>query len=153
AYYRRALVREKLGKKTGANEDRAELLKREPDDEISWVTRGLQRLKSDPEGALGDFRQAEALNPRSYFALENQAHVLGEMKRHEESLKASDKLVDLYPQNTKALAGRAIELARLGRADEALRDAKACLDLRPAPLDRYQIAGVYALTKDRPGHA
>jgi hypothetical protein len=61
--------------------------------------------------------------------------------------------MDLYPQDTTALAGRAIELARLGRADEALRDAKACLDLNPRPLDRYQIAGVYALTKDRPGHA
>jgi eukaryotic-like serine/threonine-protein kinase len=153
AYLRRALVRDKLGKVAGASEDRAELLRSEPTDEISWVTRGLQRVKSDPEGALSDFRQAEAVNPRSYFALENQAHVLGELKRHEESLKASDKLMDLYPQDTTALAGRAIELARLGRADEALRDAKACLDLNPRPLDRYQIAGVYALTKDRPGHA
>ena len=26
-------------------------------------------------------------------------------------------------------------------------------DLHPRPLDRYQIAGVYALSKDRPGHA
>jgi serine/threonine protein kinase/Flp pilus assembly protein TadD len=153
AYLRRAMVRDRLGDKTGAKADRDEVLRREPDDEISWVTRGLQRLKSDPEGALNDFRQAELLNPRSYFALENQAHVLGELKRHEQSLEALNKLLDMYPQDTQALAGRAIELARLGRADEALRDAKACLDLNPRPLDRYQIAGVYALTKDRPGHA
>jgi eukaryotic-like serine/threonine-protein kinase len=153
AYYRRALVRDRLGKKAEAEADRQELLRRQPDDELSWVTRGLQRAKSDPAGALNDFQQAESLNPRSYFALENQAYVLGEMNRHEEALKASNKLLDLYPQDTKALAGRAIELARLGRADEALRDAKMCLDLNPRPLDRYQIAGVYALTKDRPGHA
>jgi serine/threonine protein kinase/tetratricopeptide (TPR) repeat protein len=153
AYYRRAQVRDRLGKKAEAEADRKELLRRDPADEISWVTRGWARLKSDPEGALNDFRQAEELNPASYFALENQAHVLGELKRHEESLKASEKLVTLYPQDPKALAGRAIELARLGRADEAVRDAEACLNLHPAPLDRYQIAGVYALTKDRPGHA
>lgn len=153
AYYRRAMVRDKLGKKTGADEDRAEFLRREPDDEISWVTRGLQRLKSDPSGALSDFRNARELNPRSFFALQNEAHVLGELKRHEESLNRLDRLLHWYPHNPKVLAGRAIELARLGRAQEAIRDAEACLALNPRPLDRYQIAGVYALTKDQPGHA
>jgi len=153
AYYRRAQVRDKLGKKVGANEDRAQLLRREPADEISWVTRGVVRVKSDPAGALEDFRRAEEINPRSFFALQSQAHVLGELKRHEESLKVLDQLADLYPQIPKVFAGRAIELARLGRADEALRDAKTCLDLRPGALDQYQLAGVYALTKDRPGHA
>ena len=42
-------------------------------------------------------------------------------------------MIALYPQNHQARAGRAIELARLGRADDALKDVKACLDAHPAP--------------------
>jgi tetratricopeptide (TPR) repeat protein len=153
AYYRRAQVRDRLGKKAEAEADRKEVLSREPADEISWVSRGLLRQRTDLHAALADFRKAEELNPRSFYALQNEAHVLGELKEHDKSVEVLNRLVDLYPQTPVVLAGRAIELARLGRADEALRDAQACLDLKPRPIDRYQIAGVYALTKDRPGHS
>ena len=35
--------------------DRAEGLRRQPADELSWVSRGLARLPGDPKGALADF--------------------------------------------------------------------------------------------------
>ena len=37
-------------------------------------------------------------------------------------------------------------LARLGKRDEALRDAKRALELSQSPFTLYQVAGIYALT-------
>jgi eukaryotic-like serine/threonine-protein kinase len=152
--FRRATVRERLKNHAGASEDRAEGLRREPADEISWVTRGLQRVKSDPKAALADFRKAEELNPRSFFALQNQAHVLSEyLKQDREALAVLDRLITLFPQSQQARAGRAVLLARAGRVDEALTEVETCLKDNPLPMTRYQLAGVFALTLDRSGHA
>ena len=83
----------------------------------------------------------------------NQANLLSErLNKPEESLNALNKALEIAPEYPPALGGRAIVLARLGRADEALRDAETCLAKFDHPFVRYQMAGVYALTADRPGH-
>jgi tetratricopeptide (TPR) repeat protein len=156
ALFLRARARAGLGDQEGAARDRAEGLKREPNDPVSWVVRGLARLPADPQGALADFDAALALSPRYDRALQNKAMVLSEhLGRTEEAVRVLDKAVELHPGYVKALAGRGVLLARLGRRDAAARDARAALTIDDGALTVYQAACAYALTSkqepaDRP---
>jgi tetratricopeptide (TPR) repeat protein len=147
-YFMRAQVRTLAGDQRGAAADRAEGLKREPADDQSWVARGLARLAGkDAEGALRDFDKALEVNPRCLAALEDRAAVLSDMTgRTEEAIKALDKAVELYPEYGQARAGRGVLLARLGKSDEALRDAREAERLDRRPDNLYRVAGIYALT-------
>jgi serine/threonine protein kinase/Flp pilus assembly protein TadD len=145
-YFMRALLRRQAGDADGARRDREAGLKQEPGDELSWVARGMARLQDDPDGALADFEQALRLDPRSLPALQNKAHVLAQQPgRLADAVAALDRAVALYPDAAQTRGGRAVLLARLGRAQEAREEAEAALRLDPSPRIVYQAAGVYAL--------
>ncbi len=154
ALFLRAQAREQLGDREGAAQDRAEGLRRRPDDELSWVVRGLARLNSDPLGALTDFDAALALNPRSKSALQDKAHVLGErLGRTEEAIQVLTTALLHNPDDANASGARGVYHARLGRRDAALADARTALALGDQALTAqdqaftiYQVAGIYALT-------
>ncbi len=76
AYFIRARAYDGLGQPDRATRDRCEGIGRGPADELSWVTRGLNRLPGDPAGAVADFDAALKLNRRSLWALQNKASVL-----------------------------------------------------------------------------
>jgi serine/threonine protein kinase/tetratricopeptide (TPR) repeat protein len=146
-YFIRADVRRLAGDSKGANADRSEGLRREPCDEVSWVARGLARLTMDPKGALADFDRALAINPNYLPALEDRSAVLAERLGQTEGAVASlGQAIRLAPQRGQPRAGRGILLARLGRRDEAIRDAREAERLDPRPEVLYQVAGIYALT-------
>ncbi len=143
----RAHARDRLNDKTGAAADREAGLKLTPADELSWVARGEVRKARDAAGALADAEEALKLNPLSAPALQLKAHLLAEhLNRPAEAVAVLDRTVGFYPDYVKARAGRAVLLARAGKRDEAVRDAKEALlrDTRPANL--YQVGCVYALT-------
>jgi eukaryotic-like serine/threonine-protein kinase len=147
ALFLRARARSARGDTEGAARDRAEGLRRPPTDAVSWVVRGLAKLPNDPEGALSDFDSALTIQPDFDAALQNKASVLSEnLGRNEEAVKALDIALEHHPGSAKALAGRGVLLARLGRRDAALRDARAVLALDSAPLTIYQVACIFALT-------
>jgi serine/threonine protein kinase/regulator of sirC expression with transglutaminase-like and TPR domain len=154
ALLRRATARERLGDREGAARDRALGLRRRPDDELSWIVRGLTRLDDEPNGALADFDAALTINPRSKSALENKAFVLAErLGRPEEAIRVYDTTLLHHPDDAKAIGPRGVYHARLGRREAALADARAALALgEGAPTTQeqaftiYQVAGIYALT-------
>jgi tetratricopeptide (TPR) repeat protein len=154
ALFRRATARERLGDREGAARDRAEGLRRRPNDELSWVARGVVRRKDDPNGAMSDFDAALAINPRSKSALENKALVLAEyLGRPEDAIRVYDTTLLHHPDDVKAVGPRGVYHARLGRREAALADARVALALSEQALtveDQaftiYQVAGIYALT-------
>ncbi|MBX7105516.1 MAG: protein kinase [Gemmataceae bacterium] len=149
----RAETRRRAGNKAGADADRQAGLALKPTTAADFNARGRARRDTDAEAALLDFQRAEQLNPWFTSALQNQADVLANiLNRPEESLQALERLLARSPDQPQALAGRAVMLARLNRIDEAVRDAKVVLARFDQPLLRYQVAGVYALSADRPGH-
>jgi serine/threonine protein kinase/lipoprotein NlpI len=152
ALFLRSRARVALGDREGALRDRDEGLKREPSDPVSWVVRGMSKLPVDPQGALADLDSALALNPTYDRALQNKANVLSEhLGRDEEAVQVLDKAVASHPGYVKALAGRGVLLARLGRREAAIRDAQAVLAMDDSALGVYQAACVYALiSKDSP---
>ena len=137
ALFLRATARERLGDREGAARDRAEGLRRRPNDELSWVVRGLARLQSDPQGALADFDAALAINPRSKSALENKAHRPGRDARPPGGGHpgATTRPSVTTPTTPRPLGPRGVYHARLGRREAALADARAALasSLRPGP--------------------
>jgi serine/threonine protein kinase/Flp pilus assembly protein TadD len=146
-YFLRARYRTALGDRTAAAADRKEGLAREPNDEQSWVARGVARLPSEPKGALADFDRALQLNPRSLEALQSRASVLSEfLDRPKDAIEALDAALKVDPKYVNALIGRAVLRARAGNRTEAHRDARAALELSQAPVVQYQAACVYALT-------
>ena len=106
-------------------------------------------------GALADFDAALAIDPHNRFALQNKAHVLGEMLgRGEEALKVLDTLLTHHPDQVEPLCGRGVQLARFGRRDAALRDAQNALTLDNSALTDYQVACIHALlAKQEPARA
>jgi serine/threonine protein kinase/tetratricopeptide (TPR) repeat protein len=146
-YFIRAAVRRQAGNISAADADRAEGLRREPCDEVSWVARGLARMAADPKGALADFDRALAVNPHYLPALEDRAAVLAErLGQVDAAVDCLSRAIELAPQRGQARAGRGVLLARLGRRDDALRDAREAERVDPRPEVLYQIAGIYALT-------
>jgi serine/threonine protein kinase/Flp pilus assembly protein TadD len=161
AWFMRARVWDQLGDKAKAQADRDEGQHRQPNDEVSWIARGLSKLNSDAPGALADFNEALKLNPLSRDALQNKAAVLAEnmpaatpvdkQRNTEEAVAALDKAVTLYPDFVLARSGRGVLLARLGKRDAALVDARESLARDSTAEFLYRVACIYALTtKDDP---
>ena len=145
-FFLRSQVRLAAGDKTGAKADRVEGMTRTPNDATSWITRGVWRMHDEPKAAIADFDAALQLNPHSHDALLNKATVLADiMHREAEAIPVFDQLLEHFPDDLNSRGGRGVYLARLGRAAEAHRDAKACLEQDRSAFRTFQMAGIYAL--------
>ena len=146
-YFLRSQWRRSLGDRDGAAADHAAGLRLTPRDELSFVARGLARLHENPDAALADFQDALRLNPASRSALQNMSVVYGEtMSRPELAIGALDRLIEVAPHDSSAVASRGVYHARAGHRDAALRDAAAALKLDGEQLTHYRVGCIYALT-------
>ena len=147
-HYLRAMVYDRLGQKAAAEADREAAAALTPASPMDFLVRGTAREKrNDPAGALADFEKAAELNPNYLQAWQNQAHVLADvLDQPAQALAAQEKAVACQPDFALARTGRAVLYARLGRRDDAHKDAQAALVLSAEPLVTYQVACVYALT-------
>ncbi|MBX9581672.1 MAG: hypothetical protein K2X87_15325, partial [Gemmataceae bacterium] len=151
----RAGVREAMGDAAGAAADRRAVAEMEPQTATDYLARGRSRLPADPAGALADYRAAEQLNPTWPVVPQVQAVILSEYLGDDAgALAAASRAVALDPDSGLARAAKALVLARLGRRDDAHREAEQA---RPRPDDfqtLYQLARVYATTAaNRPADA
>jgi serine/threonine protein kinase/tetratricopeptide (TPR) repeat protein len=140
------------GNHDAARADVAAALAAQPKGEDGWVARGMARLPADPAGALADYAEALKLAPWYLPALQNSAVVLGELPgRGDEAIAMLDRALETCPDFVPARIGRAVLLARAGRRDAALADARESLLHDQQPVTLYQAACVYVLVS--PGHA
>lgn len=145
-YFIRSRLRKMVGDATGALADEQEGLRRTPTDELSWVARGVAKRVDDPEAALADFRQALKLNPVSASAMHQCIHVLADrLGREAEALEQVSQLLSLYPEDTDALASRAVLHARGSNRKAALADVRKLLNVSKSPKVLFQAACVYSL--------
>jgi tetratricopeptide (TPR) repeat protein len=68
------------------------------------------------------------------------------LNRRADAIAVLDRAVELYPDHVPARAGRGVLLARDGRRDEAIRDAKDALLRNTDPSNLFQVGCIYALT-------
>jgi tetratricopeptide (TPR) repeat protein len=146
-HFLRSQLRGRCGDLRGAAEDRAVGLGLTPQDELSWIARGLARMNPDGEAALSDFREALKLNPKSQPARQNMAHVLSEaLDRTSEAIDVLSELLALNPTDSDALVSRGVLYARLGQVEKAKADADVAMRQGDRALHVYQAACIYALT-------
>ena len=138
---------QQLGDRQRADAILREWSSQTPTDDLSWVTRGVRRMKADPSGACDDFREALRVNPTSPTALQNLAHVLSErLGRTADAIDVLSRALAIDPQQPVWLGSRAVLAAQLGRRDAALSDARAAIEHGAEDgLAWYQAACVFAL--------
>jgi tetratricopeptide (TPR) repeat protein len=117
-----------------------------PADELSWIARAEARKDTATAAALTDVEEALKLNPLSLLGLRLKAHLLDKLDRPAEAIAALDLAVKHYPDNAPARAGRGVLLARAGKREAALQDARDALLRDTKAPNLYQVAGIYALT-------
>ncbi|MEZ6125087.1 MAG: protein kinase [Planctomycetaceae bacterium] len=145
-WFLRAHCHRALGDFESAAADTRFGLQARPHDETSWVARGVARLPASPNDAVSDFQQALQINPRSTAAWQNIAHVQSAyLQQLQPAIDSLSILIDAWPENTQAIAGRAVLYARQQDAESALRDIDRASKLKCQPLETYQFACVYAL--------
>jgi serine/threonine protein kinase/predicted Zn-dependent protease len=146
AWFLRAAIYDRMGEKEKAEADRLHAMKQEPTDAASLIARGNARIGIDPKAALADYEAAEKLAPLAVEPLQNQANVEAErLSRPERAVAILDRLLKRHPDYVPGLCGRAVYLARAGKIDEALAEAKRILALSDTPFTQYRVACVYAL--------
>jgi len=146
-YFVRADLKKRLKDTQGADEDRRKGFELTPNDESSWIARGIAMLPTNHEAALADFRQALKLYPQSISARRNIVHVLSErLDQAAEAISILSELLAVNPNDARTRVDRGVLYARLGKRDEAIADADATLKISDRPLHIYQCACVYALT-------
>ena len=145
----RSRVKKLLGDRKGASADMTSALAATPQDDLGWVSRGVAKMARKPEAALQDFQKALELNPRSHSARRNIAYVLSEkLDKTEEAIACLDKLVADYPLDDGSFGGRGVLLARVGRLDEAIEDAKTVVTLQGGAMSMLQAACIYAIASE-----
>ena len=147
AWFIRALIHTRMGDKEKAAEDRRYAMKQKATDAPSLIAQGNARLLAkDTRAALADYVAAEEMNPLAIEPIQNQASVEGEVfDRPARAVEILDRLLKRHPDHIPSLCGRAVYLARAGRTDDALREAKRILELEDTPFTQYRVACVYAL--------
>ncbi len=145
-HFVRAELLAKLGRDKEAEAERDQGLKAIPNDELSWIARGMAQLPNNPESALNDLQQALRIEPVSYLALRNASHVLSDyLKRNDDAIVLLDQLLVLRPNDSEMLAARGVLHARAGHADQAQQDALAALDKNRDARTQIHVACIYAL--------
>ena len=146
ANFVRALIREAMGKHDEARADRQQGLAIRPIDDKGWVARGMSLLRGDPEQAAHEWEQGIQRFPHSKSLLQNLSHVYGDrLNRPDAALEYADQLVAMSPNDSAALASRAVIHARIGKVDAALRDGERAAASQPSALTSLQLACVYSL--------
>jgi serine/threonine protein kinase/Tfp pilus assembly protein PilF len=147
AYLLRADLRRRAGDAAGADRDLRAGLDSPPRDQWDWLAVAEARLPRDPLVALTAVEQALAIDPAFVDALQEKAHILGErLHKDGEALGVLDRAVELLPYHVPTRAGRGVALARLGRRDAALEDARVARMCDDSPQNHYQVGCIYALT-------
>jgi tetratricopeptide (TPR) repeat protein len=146
AYFVRALIREGMGKFDEAKADRERGFAIQPVDDKGWVARGISLLRGNPQQAAGEFEQGIQKYPNSKPLLQNLVHVNGDrLNRPNVALNYADQLVALSPNDSSALASRAVIHARKGNIEAALRDGEHAAAGHPTALTSLQLACVYSI--------
>jgi len=151
----RAELRQALGDPVGAAADRDTVAEYRPVDANDFLIRGQSRTATDPTAALADFKAALEMNPRSRRAALRQAGVLAEQLGDPvAALTVATRATILFPEDAPIRVAKAVLLARLGRRDEAHREAALARELSDDLDVTYHRACVFALTsKSHPADA
>lgn len=136
------------GKLKAAKDDFDAAMKSHPASIEDWLSVALAKLPTDPAQALKDLESAETLFGADPSILQTMAHVLSEhLQRPKDAIRALDRVLQMEPEFQKALSGRAVLNARLGKVESAIADVERLESLEATLTSEavYQMACSVAL--------
>lgn len=98
--------------------------------------------KEDYINALKFIDDALAVDPKDCDALFNKGGILNDMKRHEEAMTCADTLLELNPNNERALLLKGSTLGYMG-SNEAIKYIDAALHIVPDYVNALQVKSTY----------
>jgi protein O-mannosyl-transferase len=116
---------------------------------MPFNNRGVARKQSgDRAGALADFNQAIALNPKDPKPWLNRADLHFDAGEFEAAMPDYNKALEVDPKNAHAYANRGASYGAQNKFDLALRDLNRAIELDPMLADAFgNRALLYANTK------
>jgi tetratricopeptide (TPR) repeat protein len=146
AWLVRARIRERQGDQAGAEEDRRIAEQQQPVDADDWAALAVSCEKDEPERAIGYIEQGLSRYPNSIVLLRNHIHLLGDvLKRPQQALASAERILQIRPGDVRAQLSRAVILARDGESTRAMESCRQLEGDQLRPIDRLQLACVYAL--------
>ncbi len=114
-------------------------------DADSLVARSHARADVDANEALADLEMAIRLRPESSQILMQKARLLAiNLKQEEAAVEVYGQVLEREPSNEIARIDRAVLMARLGRVEEAIEEAKCVLDDSSSARNLFQAGCVFA---------
>lgn len=116
----------------------------------SLYARARVRRANDPLGALADLQMADKLDPGNPSILNAIGRLLSDrLDRNEEGIEYLHRIVEIQPNDERALVDYAVLLARAGRHDEAREFVDQVIPISRSNRTLYQAACVCALNPQR----
>lgn len=116
----------------------------------SLYVRARFRRAEDPLGALADLQSADKLDPNNPTILNTIGRLLSDhLDRNQEGIEYLQRIIDLQPNDERALVDYAVLLARAGRHDEAREFVDRVIPISRSNRTLYQAACVCALNPQR----
>lgn len=117
----------------------------------SLYARARVRRETDPLGALADFQMADKLDPNNPSILNAIGRLLSDrLDRNQEGIAYLHRIIEIQPNDERALIDYAVLLGRAGRHDEARQFVDRALSISRNNRTLYQAACVCALNPNRP---
>lgn len=146
AWVSRARLRLQLKKVDDARRDIARALETRPTDCRNLISLSQLLASQNPEKALRFAEQAVDQSPNDLDARQMLAHLLTLAGRDKEAMIHLSHILEMEPEHSLALGGRAVLLARTGKQAEAVEDlGKLIRQKNHDPLLCYQIACGFSL--------
>jgi tetratricopeptide (TPR) repeat protein len=122
-YAARAYFRYHHNDLKGALEDYNKVIQLDPDDEESWLYRGLVKEKmKDTDGAFIAYTQAITLKNDNVRAWLIRGNLLAKLNRFDDAIEDYTVAITWYPEYGSAFYGRAIAYQRSNKLKEACQD-------------------------------
>ncbi len=114
----------------------------QPQNAIALVMRGTAKAQlSDNTGAIADYTEAIALNPRLVLAYNNRGNLRQHLGDWDGAIADFTTVMEINPLSPIAHNNRAIVYASLGRYSEAIADYTQAIELQPDFASAYNNRG------------
>ena len=137
-----------------AAQEYSEAIRRNPDDTIAYLRRGLAFQEAGRvDDAIANYKAALTLAPQNSFLLVALGELYSATGDQAKAAGYIAKAIELQPHNTMAYIARGVVKHRSGHAEEAIADFSKAMELSPSEANAYNARAFTYLAMGKPQEA